>query len=388
MGSTTDIQDPTSQNAQAAQTQYDMLNQNPALYANGTSAPVGYNNFSGGVGFANGLPAVNTANQGGNQTGNITFDNQGLPVNFPTNALPDAYQNISNLYGNLGNEGTFYSGVAEGANNQALQMGQDQIQQTYQGGLQTQQGLTQSALPQSSNIYGTAGAQQGALGNSALGQSQSITNQNLSGLTDQMNQYDQNFISQLGPNGALGQQLAGEYNNYGITPNSGAFQQGLGNTLGSLGAQNQLSLGSALVNNGATSQQNLLGSTLGSQLGTSAAGAAGQNSILSQGLSGQLSTAQQGAQQGGTLANLYGINQMSLAQQGALAPYTQDQNAANQQSGIINEAANIPIDYYGSQNNQNFAQGLANQNASAQNNASNNQLYAGLGSAALMAAAK
>jgi len=346
MGSTTDIQDPTSQNAQAAQTQYDYMNRNPAMYANNVNVPVSNNNFSGASGGGGFLSPGGTGNgsMGAGGQGTISFDNEGLMANFPTSALPTAYQDISNLYGNLGTEGQLAAMYGSEANTNALQQGQTAIGQSYQTGLNNENAAT----------------------GQALGNSQALTNQNLSNLTNQMNTYDQNFISQLGPQGQLGQQLAGEYNNYGITPSSGAFQEGLGNTLGSLGAQNQLQLGTQLVNQGNTSEQNL----------------------LSQGLGGQLSTNQAGAQAGGTLANIYGENQMNVGQQGANAQYTQDQNAAGLQSGIINEGSNIPIDQYGAQQNINFAQGLANQNASAQNNASNDQLYAGLGSAALMAAAK
>src|ERR1700735_5397206 len=68
------------------------------------------------------------------------------------------------------------------------------------------------------------------------GVQQGITNQNLSdqtGLNQQYmgqlqnlgNQDYQNLTTQLGPSGPLGQQLSGEFANYGITPNSGAFQE-------------------------------------------------------------------------------------------------------------------------------------------------------------------
>jgi hypothetical protein len=278
------------------------------------------------------------------QPGQVTFDNTGLQSNFPTNALPDAFNNISSLYGNLGSQAGAYYDTASTDNFLTGLGGQQQLQ----------------------NIYGNATGNQNIQTQQALNASQGITSQNQSDLSGLLNNYDQSFIQQLGPQGALGQQLAGEYNNYGITPSSGAFQQGLGNTLGQLGAQNQLQLGTQLVNNGATAQQNLLGQGLGSTLGTT----------------------QQGANQAGTQQNLTTAQMQQLQTTGDLEPYTQQQNAVNQQAGIINEAANIPIDNYGSQNNINFAQGLANQNASAQNNASNNQLYAGLGSAALMAAAK
>ena len=55
-----------------------------------------------------------------------------------------------------------------------------------------------------------------------------------------------NLTNQLGPTGAIGQQLAGEYANLGLTPQSGAFQQGLAHQYGNLLSQdyqNQSGLG-------------------------------------------------------------------------------------------------------------------------------------------------
>jgi len=56
---------------------------------------------------------------------------------------------------------------------------------------------------------------------------------------DLATQQRQNLMTQLGPNGTLGKQMMGEFNNYGITPTSGAFQEGLGNQLGDLARQQQ-----------------------------------------------------------------------------------------------------------------------------------------------------
>lgn len=300
--------------------------------------------FPGGTSNNQALPG-STGQAGTTNTNGITFSNQGLPSSYPSSALPEAYNNINSLYGGLASAAPQAYGQAQQATNEATHQGIGNINSIYSGGLNTQQQLS----------------------NNAQGQSQGITNQNLAQLNELLNNYDQNFVSQLGPQGQLGSQIMGEFNNYGLTPNSGAFQSALGNQLGSLGAQNQLSLGSALVNNGANSQQNL----------------------LSQGLGGQLSTAQQGTNQAGAASNLGTTQNLTLGSEGALAPLGYQQQAANTQSGIINQAAQLPIDYWGSQNNQAFAQQLANQNAATQQSTSSNQLLGnvlGSGAGALAAA--
>jgi hypothetical protein len=67
-----------------------------------------------------------------------------------------------------------------------------------------------------------------------MGVQQGMNQDYMNSLTQNANQDYQNLTAQLAPTGGLGQQLAGEYNNYGITPNSGAFQQGLGNQYGQM----------------------------------------------------------------------------------------------------------------------------------------------------------
>ena len=278
----------------------------------------------------------------GSNNGDVQFSYQGLPGNFPGQALPEAYQNISNLYGSLGQQSPGYYNQAQQATTQAQNQGIGNINNIYGGGLGTQQSLTNQAIPES----------------------QALTGQSMGNLNSVLNNYDQNFIQQLGPSGQLGQQLMGEFNNYGITPQSGAFQAALGNQLGTLGGQNQLALGSQLVNQGGQAQQNL----------------------LSQGLGGQLSTAQQGTQQAGQLANLGGIQNMTLGSEGALSPLNYLNQAGNAQAGIINQAGNLPIDYWGSLQNQNFAQSLASQNQAAQNQAAQAGLLGNLGGAGIGAA--
>lgn len=77
-----------------------------------------------------------------------------------------------------------------------------------------------------------------------------LENENQSQVNGLLSNYNTSFMNSLGPNGNLGQQLAGEYANYGITPNSGAFQGALGNTMGQLGAQNALTLGQSALQPG------------------------------------------------------------------------------------------------------------------------------------------
>ena len=74
---------------------------------------------------------------------------------------------------------------------------------------------------------------QSAIG-SAMTQQQGMTQNTVNQLQGLAGQDFSNLTTQLGPTGPLGQQLAGEYNNLGITPQSGAFQQGLGNQYGNL----------------------------------------------------------------------------------------------------------------------------------------------------------
>lgn len=279
--------------------------------------------------------------------GTVNFGYQGLPYTFPNQSLGEGYQNIQNLYGQLGEQApNLYSSAIDQSNNILNNQSLPQIQGIYGQGLGTQQGLT----------------------GQGLAQSQGITNQSSSDLSSLMNNYDQNYLQQLGPTGNLGQQLSGEFQAYGLTPNSGAFQTALGNTLGQLGAQNQYTLGSNLVNQGSQAQQNL----------------------LSQGLGGQLSTAQQGTQQAGQLANLGGVQNMTLASEGTLSPLDYENQAAGLESGIINQAAELPINYWGSQQNQNFANQLSQNNINAQNSSSQNQLLgnilgSGIGAAGLAA---
>jgi hypothetical protein len=375
---------------------------------------------AGGTNFPTTQPGV---------PGPIGFGYQGLPNSFPGQSLQEGYQNIGNLYGGLGAIAPTYYQQAQTNTNQAGTWGQGQLSGIYGQGLGLQQGLTQDAIPQAGSIYGSAlGGTQGAydqaqgqaggltglgiMGAGALSQGAqnqigSLENQNLGQVNSLLNNYDQSFIQQLGPQGNMGQQLMGEFNNYGLTPNSGAFQSALGNTMGQLGAQNALTLGQEALqpginaqygtlgqglsgqlgelSQGLGTQQGLLGSSAGAQAGLYGQGASGQTGLLSQGLGGQLSTAQQGDQQGGALANYQSLQNMGLGQEGALSPLNYADQAADMQSGIINEASQMPIDYWGSQNNQTFAQDMQAQNQAAQNSAAQQGMYGSLGGAGVSA---
>jgi hypothetical protein len=94
-------------------------------------------------------------------------------------------------------------------------------------------GLSMNPQLQQTNPLQYLQGDQSAIGGAAQ-QQQGMTNQYVNQLGQLGNQDYQNLTSQLGPQGQLGQQLAGEYNNYGITPQSGAFQEGLGNQYGNL----------------------------------------------------------------------------------------------------------------------------------------------------------
>lgn len=274
----------------------------------------------------------------------IDLSLQGVPGSFPSNTFGQAYQNIGNLYGSLGQAAPGYYADALNLSNQGMSGGLNQL----------------------GNIYGQGVGAQGALGQQAQGQIAGLENQNQGQVQSLLNNYDQSFMQSLGPGGNLGQQMAGEYNNYGITPSSGAFQQGLGNTLGQLGAQNALTLGQEALMPGIQAQYGSLGQTLGSQLGTS----------------------QQGTQQAGQLSNLGTTQGMNLLQQMGLAPLNYMNEGANMQAGLINQAAQVPIDVWGGMNNMNLATQLGNQNQQAQNNSAQMGLLGNLfGSGAGLAAA-
>lgn len=141
-----------------------------------------------------------------------------------------------------------------------------------------------------------------------------------------------NLTQQLSPTGQAGKQLAGEYNNYGITPNSGAFQEGLANQYAPLLMQsNQQQAG--VINAGSQLDQSL------------------------------------GAQSGTMPLNLL-------------------TNTLGQQQSLTNEATQLPIQNYENSLGFSSAQNLGSQNVSAQNNAAQAGLYGSLGSAGLMALAK
>lgn len=188
------------------------------------------------------------------------------------------------------------------------------------------QGITQQSLPGISTTFDQTQGQQSGLVGQALGNIRGVQDTGQSSVTDLLNNYTQNYASRLGPNGDLGQQLAGEYNNLGITPGSGAFQQGLGNAMGALGGQNALTLGTEALLPGLESQYGALGTGLSSQLGTSSDRA----SALINSIMGGTNT-QQGLASGG--ANI----QTSLAQD-PLQRYINQQDF-QQQAQLSNQLA-------------------------------------------------
>ena len=126
-----------------------------------------------------------------------------------------------------------------------------------------------------------------------MGVQQDITNQGMGtqaglgqgyvqGLQGLANQDYSNLTSQLGPTGAIGQQLAGEYNNLGITPQSGAFQQGLANQYAPLLMQAN------------TQQANALGSEYGNLADTAMQGTQTQSGLGQTGLQNILGLESQG----------------------------------------------------------------------------------------------
>lgn len=97
-------------------------------------------------------------------------------------------------------------------------------------------------------------------------QQQGMTNQALGSLRGLADQNYSDLTTQLGPNGGLGQQLSGEFANYGITPQSGAFQSALANQYGNLLNQTN-SQQAGIVNQGYQGQTGLSNLGLQQQFG-------------------------------------------------------------------------------------------------------------------------
>jgi hypothetical protein len=187
--------------------------------------------------------------------------------------------------------------------NPMTELGPDQTAINQQMG--TQQGITNTGLQ----------GQQG-LNNQSLQQQQGI----LGGSLNQLNNVDQNqmqqLTSQLGPNGSLGQQLSGEFANYGITPQSGAFQEGLANQYGNLAMQQQ------------QQNANLIGQGYGNQASAAQMGQNDLNSIYGQGVQTQSGLGQTGLQ------NYLGLESQGVDTQNAQA-LAQFMQQAGLQSSLI-----------------------------------------------------
>lgn len=321
--------------------------------------------------YLNGLPTmgaplpIDTGNPTSSTPQPITPSYDGLPTDFPMNSIFNGINNIQSLYNGVGQSAPGYYQSAQGGVNSATGQGLNQLQGSTNQAIDVNQGLTNQAINQ-----------QGQLGGQAQSQISGLENQNLGQVNNLLNNYDQSFIQSLGPQGQLGNQLSAEFNNYGITPQSGAFQSALGNQLGTLGAQNALTLGQQALQPGINAQYGDLSSTLGSQLGTSQSGNTAAQGLVSQGLG-----------QAGTAINSGTIQNQQLGQQGALSPLNYENQALSQQTPLINEMTQAPIDFWNSQNNNAFASQIAQQNQDAQSAASNNALTGQLGSSALTSAA-
>jgi hypothetical protein len=123
-----------------------------------------------------------------------------------------------------------------------------QDQQSIQNQMLTQQGITNQGM----------GAQTG-LNDQYMNQLMGIDSTQNSLLAQQDQNQLGNLTANLSPAGIMGQQLAGEYNNVGATPQSGAFQAQLANQYGNLLSQQQQGILQQSIG-----QQNQLGAAAGS----------------------------------------------------------------------------------------------------------------------------
>lgn len=310
-------------------------------------------------------------NQWLSPSGTLDFNYGGMPSSYPMQSLISGMSNIGSMYNTIGQQAPGFYQQAQANLMDTNQNAFSPLTGVYDRALDQQGVTTNNALRQfsaSPYISNTIG-QQNQIGQGAQDTISSLQQKNVGQVNNLLDNYTNNYIQRLGPQGDLGQQLMGEFNNYGITPSSGAFQDALGKQLGTLGAQNALTLGQQALQPGINAQYNSLGQTLGSQLGTSSLGATAPLNFMQQGLQSQLGTTQQGAGQGGNLASDYGQRYMDLGTQGTLAPLNYENQALTQQMPLLNEIAQSPVDWWNFQNNANYAQAIAAQNAAAQNNA-------------------
>jgi hypothetical protein len=246
------------------------------------------------------------------------------------------------------------SNILAGGGQQLQQQAQDflpQIQQYLNQAKQGASGATTEGLAQMGGIYGDAQKQLGGMVDRNLSQNQD----QLKGI---LGDYSRDFVGQLGPQGNLGQQLTGEFNNLGITPQSGAFQAGLGNQMATLGSQNALALGQQALadqSQGQAAEYGLLGQGAGAMGGISSAG-----TRINQGLGTQMGTDP--------------LNLMS--------------GVLGQQQSLTNEATQLPIQNWQSSMGYDAAQNLGNQNVQAQNYGAQMGLLGNLGGAGISAMAK
>ena len=274
----------------------------------------------------------NQTPQGSQQTADTSANqlNQNVGANYQ-NLMPTLQSQYLDPLNQLINQ---QSGTQQGLANQT--MGQ-------------QAGLTGQALGQNQQMTGQALGGQMGINQQGLNQQQGLENQYISGLQNTDQNQMQQLISQLGPSGQLGQQLMGEYNNYGLTPNSGGFQEGLSNTIGNLSMQEQQQIANAL------------GQGYGNVAGAGQTGTNALSGILGQGLTNSQNIGNTGLnsllgtsnQNYGTQSNL-GIGGLSAAQSALQQPLTQGINQFNTQTGQSNALQNLLV-------NQGFNQNTFNQ---------------------------
>ena len=195
-----------------------------------------------------------------------------------------------------------------------------------------------------------------------LGQQQDLASQYISGLQNTDQNQMQQLMTQLGPTGQLGQQMMGEFSNYGLTPNSGGFQQGLANTIGNLSMQQQQQIATALGQGygnisgagqtGSNALSGLQSQGLGSLSSLESQGSGALSGLTSQGAGALSSLGSQGA---GALSGLQSQGAGAMTNAGTLGM----ENIANTQN--TGTGALSGLNSQGLSNQQ----GVANQGQSA-----------------------
>lgn len=308
-------------------------------------------------------PVSNTGTSTGSVPPPLNYLFSGIPAGFPINSIQQGIANLQGIYNQ-------YAGAAPGFYNQA----QNAVT-----------GAINNAIPQMTDIYGQSLGQQGGITqgainsipqfiNNAAGQTQGVENQAVQDVQGLQDQYTKNYLQRLGPSGDLGQQLTGEFNNLGISPSSGAFQSALASNLANLGSQNAYQLGQEALMPGIQQQYGLANLSATAPL-----------TAIQEGLQSGLSSSQEQAKQLGQLANVGNLQNVNLASTGALSPLDYLNKSLGQQTSLINQAAQVPGDFWQFQNQAGLAENLASQQSNAQNQAAQYGLLGSLGGGGLAA---